>query len=280
MDNISGSSIPLIQTFLQFLPRLITSLVVFLVTLYLSAVAARAVSRALKLRKTDQELSLLLVRSAKLAIVITGTIIALQQVGFDLTAFVAGLGIIGFTLGFALQDVSKNLIAGVLLLLQQPFDIGDTVEVGGFAGIITNINLRATEMQTFDGILVMIPNTTVYSKPVKNFNRVERRCLELPISIAYGSGVQTAEQTVKKALRSVPGVIAEDPSPRVVFQNFGEKSIEFIAYYWIKVNAAGEWVTADQPAQTVQSALERAGIMSQTYTNDADPYIKSPESTP
>ncbi len=268
MDNISGASIPLIQTFLQFLPRLITSLVVFLVTLYLSAVAARAVSRALKLRKTDQELSLLLARSAKLAIVITGTIIALQQVGFDLTAFVAGLGIIGFTLGFALQDVSKNLIAGVLLLLQQPFDIGDTVEVGGFAGIITNINLRATEMQTFDGILVLIPNTTVYSKPVKNFNRVEQRCLELPISIAYGSGVQTAEQTVQKALGNVPGVIAEDPSPRVVFQNFGEKSIELMAYYWIKVNAAGEWGTADQAAQTVQSALERAGIESQTYSEE------------
>ena len=118
MDNISAASIPFLQTFLQFLPRLIASLVIFLVTLYLSAVAARAVGRALKLRDTDQELSLLLVRTAKLAIVITGTIIALQQVGFDLTAFVAGLGIIGFTLGFALQDVSKNLIAGVLLLLQ------------------------------------------------------------------------------------------------------------------------------------------------------------------
>ena len=271
MDNISVSSIPMIQAFLQFLPRLITSLVVFLVTLYLSAVAARALRRALKLRKTDQELSLLLVRSAKLAIVITGTIVALQQVGFDLTAFVAGLGIIGFTLGFALQDVSKNLIAGVLLLLQQPFDIGDTVEVGGFAGIITNINLRATEMQTFDGILVMIPNTTVYSKPVKNFNRVEQRCLELPISIAYGSGMQTAEHTVKQALISVPGVIAEDPSPRVVFQNFGDKHLEFIAYYWIKVNDAGDWVTADQAAQTVQSALEKAGVNSHTYTTDADP---------
>jgi small-conductance mechanosensitive channel len=271
MDNISAASIPFLQTFLQFLPRLIASLVIFLVTLYLSAVAARAVGRALKLRDTDQEISLLLVRSAKLAIVITGTIIALQQVGFDLTAFVAGLGIIGFTLGFALQDVSKNLIAGVLLLLQQPFDIGDTVEAGGFAGIITNINLRATEMQTFDGILVMIPNTVVYSKPVKNFNRVEQRCLELPISIAYGSGVQIVEQTVQEALISVPGVIAKDPAPRVVFQKFGEKSIELIAYYWIKVNAAGEWGTADEPAQTVQLALERAGIESHTYSADADP---------
>jgi len=271
MDNISAASIPFLQTFLQFLPRLIASLVIFLVTLYLSAVAARAVGRALKLRDTDQELSLLLVRTAKLAIVITGTIIALQQVGFDLTAFVAGLGIIGFTLGFALQDVSKNLIAGVLLLLQQPFDIGDTVEAGGFAGIITNINLRATEMQTFDGILVLIPNTVVYSKPVKNFNRVEQRCLELPIRIAYGSGVQMAEQTVQEALISVPGVIAKEPTPRVVFQKFGDKSIELIAYYWIKVNAAGEWGTADEPAQTVQSALERAGIESQTYSEDTDP---------
>ena len=112
MDTISESFSPLLERFLLFLPSLITSLVVFLVTLYLSGFTARAVRRALKSRKTDQALSLLLVRSAKLTIVATGTIIALQQVGFDITAFVAGLGIIGFTLGFALQDVSKNLIAG------------------------------------------------------------------------------------------------------------------------------------------------------------------------
>ena len=262
MDTIYGSMSPLLEKILLFFPSLITSLVVFLVTLYVSGLAARAVRRALTLRKTDQELSMLLVRSTKLAIVITGTIVALQQVGFDITAFVAGLGIIGFTLGFALQDVSKNLIAGVLLLLQQPFDIGDTVEVGGFEGLITNINLRATEMQTFDGVLVLIPNTTVYSKPVKNFNRVERRCLELPITIAYGSDVNTTEQTVQAALMNVPGVITEDPGPRVVFQKFGEFSIELIAYYWIEVSAAGQWSTIDQAKQTVQAALEQAGIES------------------
>ena len=257
MQILSGSLSALIEKSILFLPTLITSLVVFLLSLYLSGIASRAVRRALKLRNTDQEVSLLLVRFTKLAIVIIGTIISLQQVGFDLTAFVAGLGIIGFTLGFALQDVSKNIIAGVLLLLQQPFDIGDTVEVGGFTGLITNINLRATEMQTFDGVLVLIPNTIVYSKPVKNFNRVERRCLELPISISYGSDVETTEKIVQAALGNVPGVITQDPAPRVVFHAFGETSLEMIAYYWIEVSAAGQWSTINEATQTVQAALEK-----------------------
>ena len=259
MEILPGSLSILLERMLLFLPSLIASLVVFLVALYLSGLAARAVSRALRSRKTDQTLSVLLVRSTKLAIVITGTIIALQQVGFDLTAFVAGLGIIGFTLGFALQDVSKNLIAGVLLLIQQPFDIGDTVEVGGFTGLVTNINLRATEIQTFDGVLVLIPNTAVYSKPVKNFNRVERQCLELPINMTYGSDLESTEQTVRAALVNVPGVISEDPAPRVVFQNFGENGIELIAYYWIEVREAGQWSTINQAAQTVKAALEQTG---------------------
>ena len=260
MDVIVSSSAPFIENFTRMLPRLLSSMVFFVVTLYASAMAARATSRALKYRKVDPELSLLLVRATKLTIVITGTIIALQQVGFDLTAFVAGLGIIGFTLGFALQDVSKNLVAGVLLLLQQPFDIGDTVEVGGYTGVVTNINLRATEVQTYDGVIVLIPNTIVYSKPVRNFNRVDRCCIEMNISVAYGSDVAATEMIVRNALVSLPGIIMHDPAPRVIFNRFGESAIELSAYYWIEVKAVGQWYNTEEAAAILSAALEQNTI--------------------
>ena len=271
MDAIVSFSVPLLESFLRILPRLVSSMVFFLATLYVSALAAKAVSRALKHRNVDPELSLLLIRSVKLAIVITGTVMALQQVGFDLTAFVAGLGIIGFTLGFALQDVSKNLIAGVLLLLQQPFDIGDTVEVGGYTGVVTNINLRATEIQTYDGVIVLIPNTIVYSKPVRNFNRVDRCCIEMSISVSYGSDVAATEDIVGDALGRLPGIITTDPAPRVTFKGFGESTIELSAYYWIEVKAVGQWSNTKESADIVSAALAKSGIKSdvsvQSYSN-------------
>ena len=265
MDIIASSSAPLIENFSRMLPRLLSSMVFFVATLYVSAMAARAASRTLKYRNVDPELSLLLVRATKLTIVITGTIIALQQVGFDLTAFVAWLGIIGFTLGFALQDVSKNLVAGVLLLLQQPFDIGDTVEVGGYTGVVTNINLRATEVQTYDGVIVLIPNTIVYSKPVRNFNRVDRCCIEMNISVAYGSDLATTEMVVGTALGSLPGIVMKDPSPRVSFNRFGENAIELSAYYWIDVKAAGQWSNTEESAGIVSDALAENGIESNVH---------------
>ena len=265
MDILVSSSAPLIENFSRMLPRLLSSMVFFVATLYVSAMASRAASRTLKYRNVDPELSLLLVRATKLTIVITGTIIALQQVGFDLTAFIAGLGIIGFTLGFALQDVSKNLVAGVLLLLQQPFDIGDTVEVGGYTGVVTNINLRATEVQTYDGVIVLIPNTIVYSKPVRNFNRVDRCCIEMNISVAYGSDVATTEMVVGNALGDLPGIIMKDPAPRVSFNRFGESAIELSAYYWIEVKAAGQWSNTEESAGIVSAALAENGIESNVH---------------
>jgi small-conductance mechanosensitive channel len=103
-----------------------------------------------------------------------GVVVSLQQVNFDVTAFLTGVGILGFTVGFALQDVSKNFVAGLLLLLQQPFVIGETIQVTGYTGEVTAITMRATEIKMEDGQLVMIPNATVFTSPiVKQNSRTE-----------------------------------------------------------------------------------------------------------
>jgi small conductance mechanosensitive channel len=91
---------------------------------------------------------------------------------------------LGFTIGFALQDVSANFVAGFLLLIQQPFDIGNFIEVAGYDGKVLAVDLRATELLTSDGRRVMIPNSEVFSNPIINFTRTERRRIALPIGIA------------------------------------------------------------------------------------------------
>jgi len=261
MDIVSTPLQTLAAQFLAFLPKLVVALIVFFVGLYVSGLAARGVKRALEARKVELEVNLLLSRLTQWSVVLIGAIVALQQVNFNLTGFLAGLGILGFAIGIALQDVSKNFVAGILLLVQQPFGIGDFIEVQEFSGTVTDIDIRATEILTLDGIEVLIPNGDVYVSPIKNYSRTQRRRLELAVGVAYESDLDRVTQTVQTALSSVPGVVAEDPAPQVVFGAFGVFSIDLKAYFWIDLNKISYLDAQDQSIKVVKTAFEQAGIV-------------------
>ncbi len=249
-----------VQQFLLFLPKLIAALVIFFVSLYASVLAAKTVKRAMKAKKVDPELSLLLARITRISVLVVGTVIALQRVDFNLTGFLAGLGIIGFTIGFAIQDVTKNLVAGMLLLWQQPFDIGDSIEVSGYAGTVTNISMRATEIRTADGIDVIIPNGDVYVSPIKIFSDIQRRRVAVSVGVACDSDLDLVTRTLEEALSTIPGVIIDDPAPKVVFGAFGESTIDLTAYYWVDLDQIGYLDGQDRGIKVVKTACEQAGI--------------------
>ena len=124
MQGILGSSLDkIVADLIAFIPNLIAAIIIFLATLYVSRLGVKALQAALNKRHVDPEVKLLLLLMARWSIIIFGTVWALSQVNFNVTSFVAGLGIVGFTVGFALKDIAENFVAGILLLLQQPFDI-------------------------------------------------------------------------------------------------------------------------------------------------------------
>lgn len=260
MDTVQQSLQALIQQFLLFAPKLVVALLIFVVTLYAAGFIARAIRRTAQFRKVDPELILLFERVGRWSVIILGTIWALSQVNFNVVAFVAGLGIAGFTIGFALQDIAKNFVAGILLLLQQPFDIGEAISAGGHSGKVENISLRATELRTFDGLLVYIPNADVFTSALTNYSRAPRRRIELQVGVAYGSNLEHVTRVTLEAVRQVPGVIQNDPAPAVVFKSFGESSIDFSLYYWVDLDQAGYWAAQDQVLKAVHSAFQHEGI--------------------
>ena len=209
MDTLTQTLQELLAQFVLFLPRLVVALVVFVAALVVAGFFGRLVRRALEKRNTDPELTLLLTQLTRWGTVVVGCVVALQQVDFDLTAFLAGLGILGFSVGFAIQDVSKNLVAGLLLLLQQPFDIGDVIEVKGYLGAVVTVDLRATELRMLDGRNVLIPNADVYTNPIVNYGRDTRRRIQLTAGVAYASDLDFVSQTALKAIggraRCAPG---------------------------------------------------------------------------
>jgi small conductance mechanosensitive channel len=188
-----------------------------------------------------------------------GAILALEQAGQDVTALLTGVGILGFTVGFALQDISANLVSGMLLLFEQPFDIGDTIEVAGYAGTVKTINLRATEMLTFDGLLVLIPNKDVFTNSITNYSRISQRRIGLSVGVGYDSNLQQVEEIALKAVQGVEGV-KEDPAPFFAVDSFGDSAINTTVYYWYDTKDIRHPDLVNAGAVALKASLDEAGI--------------------
>jgi small conductance mechanosensitive channel len=257
--SISDTLNQMLFNFVEFLPNLIVALIVFIVGLYLAGIFARMVRRGLERRKTDPEIILLASKTTRWVVIVLGTLAALQQVNFNITAFLTGLGIVGFTIGFALQDVSKNFVAGLLILIQQPFDIGDAIKVTDYAGTVIAIDLRATELHTLDGQVVFIPNAEVFTNPITNYTKASKRRVDLSAGVAYESDLEEVTRAALEAVSSIPGLL-QDPAPTLHFQGFGGTTIDLTLFYWIDTNQTDPFTAKDIGLKEIKVAFERAGI--------------------
>jgi len=239
-------------------PNIFTALLIIVASLYLAKLLSNLIKRVLERREADREVTLLLETITRWSIIVAGIITALQRF-FDVTAFLTGLGILGFTIGFALQNIMQNFVSGVILLIEQPFEVGDAVELSGYGGTALNINLRTTEMRTFEGLIVIIPNADVLSNTITNYTRADRRRIELPVGVAYGSDPALARQVVLEAVKNVPGFLG-DPEPMVVFHTFGGSSVDMSAYFWIHTAVTNPLAAKDAALELIKAALEKQGI--------------------
>ena len=147
----------LLETIILFLPRIGASIVVVFGFWILSVIAESLVSRVGHRTRLAGDVTSLLARTSKVALVIFGIITALGTVGINVSALVAGLGLTGFALGFALKDALSNLLAGVLILSYRPFRQGDRIEMSGYQGTVANIDFRYTTLQTEEKT-ILLPN--------------------------------------------------------------------------------------------------------------------------
>ncbi len=249
----------LMARFIDAIPGLIAAVVVIILTIWVAALVGRAVSVGLRRRSASEQATLLLTKTSRWTVLILGFIVALQQVGFNLTAFLTGLGIAGFTIGFALQDISKNFIAGIILLIQQPFAVGDAIQVTSIGGVVKVIDLRATEMHTWDGQVVLIPNATFLTNPITNFSRATRRRVEIPIGVDYDSDMETVRRVALDAVKEIPGRL-EDPAPQLLYQGYGDSTMNLTVFYWIDTTKTDPLVARDTGLLSIYAAFNRAGI--------------------
>jgi small-conductance mechanosensitive channel len=153
-------------------PGIVTGTIVFVVFLAIAAIVRAVISSATRRVGLEPTVSLLASRVISGAIVAFGLLTALAQMGLNVSALIAGLGLTGFALGFALKDVFANLVAGVMVLVYRPFALGDEISVAGQEGCVQEIRLRDTMLRHADGALVFIPNAKLVTEVV--INKTER----------------------------------------------------------------------------------------------------------
>ena len=235
------------------IPNVLTALLIFVASIYLARLLSTLVRRFLARRRMVADVVELLARALYWIILLLGIVMALERF-FDVTAFLAGLGIVGFTVGFALQDVMKNFAAGIILLLQQPFRIGEAISVAGFDGTILAMDLRATEMSTFDGRLVSIPNATILTNPIINYTRAPRRRVDITLPVESSGDLEGVRKLVLEAMRAAPGSLS-DPAPVVGVEQITAGSVNLLGQFWVDVSKSNPDVSRDAALSRIRADL-------------------------
>jgi small conductance mechanosensitive channel len=238
--------------------KLILFLLILLVTRTLARIAGRALERILRLRAQSSELLLRTAVSLVIGgITAVGVLLALSQIGVEVGPLLAGLGVVGFIVGFALQGTLANLASGLLILFYRPFDVGDTVSAGGVTGQVLNMTLTATTLQSPDFIVLTVPNGKIWGGVIENKTANTYRAV-------LANFLVDPREDIEMVLRLLLEVTAEnesvlqDPAPSATLVGITEKGLN--VRFRATVPKDGYLNHVDSVLRDVKRRLDAAGV--------------------
>ncbi len=197
--------------------------------------------------------------TAHYSIVMIGLLLGVGFMGLDLSSLAFVVGALGVGIGFGLQNVVNNFVSGLILIFEAPIQVGDTVEVGELMGRVTQIGIRTSRVRTYSGSEVIVPNGDLVSNQVINWTLSDRRRrLQLGVGVAYGTDPDRVTELLKGVLEADAEVL-DDPAPLIVFNEFGDSSLNFDIYAWISDFDIG-FSTTHRLNTAINAALAEAGI--------------------
>lgn len=241
------------------LPHLLSAFVVLFIFLVIYRVTKRPFMRFLAWRGIERANAELVVNTLYRAILfVIAVVMAAAQIGINLTATVAGLGVVGIAIGFAAQDTLANIISGLLIYVDKPFKIGQWITVGDMYGRIQKITMRTTRIRTLDNTFVVIPNQKIANEVLINHSAHGELRIVVPFSIAYHESVPHVREVLVKALAEMKGV-RKEPPPTVVADALGDSSVNLLARVWVD-NADKERATHFLTVETIKQVLQAENI--------------------
>jgi small-conductance mechanosensitive channel len=225
----------LATTFTERLPYLAIAVLVFVIFYVVGIALRKAALTVVERTRRHRSVGIVLGRLGQGALVLLGLLVGLVIAvpGFTPGQLVSVLGLSSVAIGFAFRDILQNFLAGILLLLSEPFRIGDQIKSGDFEGTVSNIETRATFITTYDGRRIVVPNSTLFVNPVTVNTAGERRRLEHEFKLPKGSDVAKVKHAVLRCIAPLPHVL-DEPSPDVLLVGFTDSDVTLRLRWWIQ----------------------------------------------
>lgn len=261
-QTIMTSANHLLQQMISRIPYLIVASLVFVIFWVLSIFFKKAVTRILGSRKHHQNLVTVFRRVGSALILFLGFMVAMiiAVPSFTPGKLIGALGIGSVAIGFAFKDIFQNLLSGILLLLSEPFRIGDQIISGNFEGTVEDIQIRATTIRTYDGRKVVIPNSQLYTSTMTVNTAYSQRRLEFDVGIGYENNIIDAQRVILSVLKAAP-TVSKLAEPSVIATALADSSVVLRVRWFIDDGTQTNRVASiNEVIILVKEALEDANI--------------------
>ncbi|WP_414548578.1 mechanosensitive ion channel family protein [Anabaena sp. CCY 0017] len=241
------------------LPSVLGMLLVVIMTGIIAAIMRHLTLTGAQHWEVDRNSKILVSRLVYGFIWVIGSIVALGVLGLDFATLLGTLGLTSVAIGFSLKDILSNYFSGIILLVSRSFHLGDQIVIKEFEGTVTQIQLRATTLKTYDGRVVYIPNQEVFSAIIINNTATTIRRNTIIVGINYNANIAKAKKVINDAVLEVPG-IEKEPKPDVLVRELAASTVNIEVRCWVNSRRLTFLETTSLMAQAIKEALEAAQI--------------------
>jgi small conductance mechanosensitive channel len=236
---------------------IVWAIVILVAAWIISKIVGNGVRRSLAKGKVDETLSRFFGKLAGYLILTLGVIFALSKFGIDVTSFAAILAAAGFAVGMALSGTLGNFAAGVMLLIFRPFKVGDYIVAGGTEGIVEEIELFTTTLNTLDNRHIILPNGLIHGAVIENVTFNKTRRVDVNVGVAYGASMKETRKVLLDGIANIQGALSE-PGPDAYLVELGDSSVNWQVRVWCA--PADYWAVRQVLTEAAKDALDAAGI--------------------
>ena len=244
----------------NFLVKVVTVILILFVFKLLAMLSERLVRKliASSLANISELLREFFENMVSKLVMLTGILVALAHIGVQIGPLLAGLGIVGFIVGFALQDTLSNFASGIMILIYKPYDTGDIIEAAGQKGTVSNMTLVSTTILTFDNQILIVPNNKIWGDIIVNVTSQENRRVDFEFYVNKDADIDQVEGILNDIIQQHELILA-DPEPVVKLHNIEKHALEFIARPWVKTT--DYWQVYWDITRTVKQRFDEESIL-------------------
>jgi len=247
---------------ISHIPNFIVAVIIAIIFSFIARLAGKGMKKVLRRSLDSTQIADLMASIFKVIVLSVGVFIALDFMGLKstVTSLLAGAGIVGLAIGFAFQDMTENLIAGIAMGIRKPFKAGDVIETDNVFGSVHSINLRNTLIESFYGQLILVPNKILFRNVLRNYSTLGVRRIEVPVGISYADDIEKASEVIVEKINQFDFVIRKNETA-VYAEGFGDSSINLLVWFWIKYPGEPDFMTVrHKGVVAVKQALNEADI--------------------